>query len=200
MTMTNKIKYYIFVFSIIILATSCGSNSNIDICDVDGMKNLGEKILGELEDGAKVSRIEIRKDPKDKEEKLTTRFSKINIHYKNAEDKSKVLTVNLPDGKYETSDLKTPIIVGESLRELTANDFVKMAENVNKAIAEMKKNDINICGANLYTISLSPTPEYESYIFRLYEKDEDKSSFNTTYYNEYSCSMDGNGNINKLQP
>ncbi len=198
--MTNKIKYYIFVFSIIILATSCGSNSNIDICDVDGMKNLGEKILGELEDGAKVSRIEIRKDPKDKEEKLTTRFSKINIHYKNAEDKSKVLTVNLPDGKYETSDLKTPIIVGESLRELTANDFVKMAENVNKAIAEMKKNDINICGANLYTISLSPTPEYESYIFRLYEKDEDKSSFNTTYYNEYSCSMDGNGNINKLQP
>ncbi len=198
--MTNKIKYYIFVFSIIILATSCGSNSNIDICDIDGMKNLGEKILGELEDGAKVSRIEIRKDPKDKEEKLTTRFSKINIHYKNAEDKSKVLTVNLPDGKYETSDLKTPIIVGESLRELTANDFVKMAENVNKAIAEMKKNDINICGANLYTISLSPTPEYESYIFRLYEKDEDKSSFNTTYYNEYSCSMDGNGNINKLQP
>lgn len=198
--MTNKIKYYIFVFSIIILATSCGSNSNIDICDVDGMKNLGEKILGELEDGAKVSRIEIRKDPKDKEEKLTTRFSKINIHYKNAEDKSKVLTVNLPDGKYETSDLKIPIIVGESLRELTANDFVKMAENVNKAIAEMKKNDINICGANLYTISLSPTPEYESYIFRLYEKDEDKSSFNTTYYNEYSCSMDGNGNINKLQP
>ena len=193
-------KKYLFILAalaLLIFTTSCGSNS-IDVADAKKMKAFGEKVLKKLESGAIVSYIEFGKN-QNQELRLTTQFADITIRYRDSEKKSKILTYSIAKGKFEVKDSRTPFINGSG-REIVAQDFIKMSDNINKAIQEQKSNSIEIIGIGLYKVNLSKDPKTEIYTFRLYEEDKSKKKeLWATYYIEYSCSMDGDGNIKSLR-
>ena len=188
----NKLKFWLVVFIVMTFATSCINNSKADICDVEGMEKIGKIILKELEAGAIATRIEILNN----DEKLTTKFTQIRINYKNKENESKSLTYDVSNGKFESSDLRFPIVLKG--RELKENEFVMISKNANKAIEELKKQDIKAIGVYLYVANITTNPKYDRHTFRLQEIDEAKTksmSNSFSYYNEYNCSADGEGNI-----
>ena len=192
-------KKYLFGFitiALISLSTSC-SSSNIDVCNVKSMEVFGEKVLKKLESNAIVSYIEFEKN-QNQELRLTTKFANLIIQYKDSENKSKVLVYNIAKGSFDVKDAKIPLM-GYG-REISIQDFVQMSNNVNKAIEEQKKNNIETVGIGLYKINLSKTAASDTFTFRLYEEDKSKKNGAWRYYNEYSCFMDGKGNIKDLRP
>ena len=193
----RKFLFGFATLALLVFITSCGS-SNIDVSDAQSMKAFGEKVMQKLESGAIVSYIEFEKN-QNQELRLTTKFANLIIKYRDSENKSKTLTYNIAKGKVDVKDSKIPFINGHG-REISAQDFVNMSNNVNKAIQEQKNNNIEIIGIGLYKINISKTPQSEISTFRLYEEDKSKKkNLHATYYIEYSCSMDGEGNIKSLR-
>ena len=191
----KKLLFGLTLLATFTLTTSCNGGS-IDVCNTKDMKTLGEKVLNKLDENAVVSNIEFEKNS-NQELRLTTKFAKLIVQYRNDAKESKVLVYDVIKGKFDIADSKYPI-VGTGGRILSVQDFEKMSDNINKAIEEQKKSNIQTIGVGLYKIRPAKSPQYETYTFRLYEEVETEKKDMWIRYNEYSCSMDGDGNIKSL--